>query len=89
MSEYPEGVVPSGLIKNPKIVMLPDGPDHKNWIEVGDKEKRGLKIAIISYAPKFGHLWRSGWISEEEIEKAKQGKKFQWLSSQISGHAIP
>ena len=89
MKKYQEGVVPSGLVKNPKIVMLPDGPDHKNWIEIGDKELHGLKIVIVSYAPNFGHLWKTGWISEEEFGKAKQGQKFQWLPQGIVGHAIP
>jgi hypothetical protein len=82
-------VKPSGIIKNPTIVMLPDGVDHKNWIEVGAKEERGLNVVIVAYHPKFGWLWQSGWITEEELEKAKKGEKFRWFSSGIAGHECP
>lgn len=79
-------VVPLGMIKTPRIVRLPDGPDHINWIEVGKQEPRGLECFIIGYAPYFGHLWRSGWISEEELQKARSGKKYSWISSGLGGH---
>lgn len=79
-------VKPSGLIKNPTIVMLPDGPDHKNWIEVGEKEECGLKVVVVAYAPSFGWLWRSGWVTEEELEKAKEDGEFYWLFAGIGGH---
>jgi len=37
----------------------------------------------------MGVLWKDGWIAPEELEKAKKGEKFRWLSSGITGHAIP
>jgi len=82
-------VKPTGLIENPTIVMLPDGVDHKNWIEVGAMEEHGLKIVIVAYNEKLGWLWKTGWITPEELEKAKRGEKFRWLSSGIAGHNIP
>jgi hypothetical protein len=89
LSEKEFKVKPTGLIENPTIVMLPDGVDHKNWIEVGVMEEHGLKIVIVAYNEKFGWLWKDGWIAPEELEKAKKGEKFRWLSSGIAGHAIP
>lgn len=80
---------PTGFIKNPTIVMLQPGPDHENWIEVGEKEEHGLACVMVSYAPKFGWLYSRGWIDEEELEKAKAGKQFKWKRGIISGHMIP
>ena len=80
---------PSGMVKNPKIVILGDGIDHLNWLELGKKESRGIETSHISWTPNFGHLWQSGWISEKEIEKAKKGQSFKWLHSGISGHGHP
>ena len=85
----------SGIVEKPKLVMLPDGVDHLNWIEVGKKErmstnsKIGYECCVVSYAPNFGHLWHSGRIDDENLEKAKLGKKFSWERSGISGHGCP
>lgn len=79
---------PTGFIKNPTIVKLLNGPDHENWIEVGEKEKRGLVAIKVSYAPQFGWLYWRGWITPQELEKAKQGKKFEMLIL-YRGHMVP
>jgi len=89
-------VEPSGMIKNPRIVMLPDGPDHKNWLELGKKKPIprvdgaiGYECVHVSYAPNFGHLWASGYIDDENLAKAKKGEKFSWWKSGIAGHGSP
>jgi len=89
-------VKPLGMIKNPRIVMLPDGPDHKNWFELGDKETiKGADGAIgytcvhVSYAPDFGHLWSSGHIDDVNLALAGKGEKFSWYRSGIGGHGCP
>lgn len=80
---------PQGFIKNPRIEMLPDGPDHLNWLELGEKEEKGIACTKVSWAPNFGWLWSTGWIDEMNIPKAKNGEKFQWVSSGIGGHGCP
>jgi hypothetical protein len=83
-------VKPSGMIDKPRIVMLPDGPDHKNWIEVGKKEdKKGYKCVRVSYAPNFGHLWSSGYIDDANLVLAEKGEAYSWISSGIGGHGCP
>jgi len=72
-----------------KIVIMPDGPDHLNWLELGDKEGKGIRCVKVSWSPTFGHLWSSGWIDEENIEKARMGQEFSWRSSGIGGHGSP
>lgn len=80
-------VKPTGMIKNPEIVMLKPGPNYQNWIEVGELTQHGFRIAIVSYRKGDGHIWQSGYITKEELEKARiQGFGFQWLSSGIGGH---
>jgi len=78
-----------GFIKKPRIVVLPDGPDHLNWLEVGKKSKKGWECTQVSWAQNFGHLWATGWIDDENIKKARQGKPYKWLSSGIGGHGCP
>lgn len=78
-----------GFTKKPEVVMLPDGSDHLTWLEVGKEEEKGLTVVLVTWAPNFGHLWRSGWISREELEKAKKDGSFEWLHRGISGHGSP
>ena len=84
-------IKPTQLVsKNPRIVTLPDGPNHMNWLEVGEEKNRhGLKVAEIAYAPSFGHLYKVCWISEEELKKAEKGEKYTWQTMGFSGHSAP
>jgi len=89
-------VEPSGLIKNPRIVMMKDGPDHKNWIELGEKKaipevegKFGYYCCVVSYAPNFGHLWQTGYIDDENLAQLEKGDKFSWYKTGIAGHGCP
>ena len=80
---------PQGFIKTPRIELMPDGPDHVNWLELGKTEEKGIECTKVSWAPNFGWLWGKGWINEENIAKAKKGEPWQWLSSGIGGHGSP
>jgi hypothetical protein len=79
----------SGMIDNPEVISMPNGVDHLNWIELGKQKENGFDCVIVSYAPAFGWLWRSGQITREEALKAGKGKKFKWTSDGLCGHGCP
>ncbi len=79
---------PTGFILNAKIVKLADGPDHENWLEIGEKTKKGFKAIKVSYATNFGWIYSRGYITEENIVKAEKGEKYEMLVS-FSGHMLP
>ena len=80
----------TGFIENAEIVKLPDGVDHETWLEIGEQEEEGLKCVLVdAYTKEFGWLYSHGWITKEELEKAKKGLSFHWKKSCISGHMHP
>ena len=81
---------PQGFIKKPQFHILPDGADHIVWFELGKEEKdKRYEATHVCWAPNFGHLWKSGWITKEELDKAVRGKRFRWFSSGIVGQGSP